>query len=137
MLAKRHAHVCPAATLCRHIPRLGTSTTTLRLGPLHYTQHTCWALPSKQQKLTTIFLLRQHLCQQRPKSYYGLGRNRRGELSLRPEPDSHPLPTNLLRSSAGTIAQYLYQSKPAETDPDSIPDHRVHVTEDAHCLCGS
>ena len=118
--------------------RLDYSTPTLRLGPfLHYTQHTCRALPSRQQKLTTIFLLRQHLCQQRPRSYYGLGRNRRGKLFLRPEPDSRPLPTNLLRPSADTIAQSLHKPQPAEATPDSVPACRVHVTEDAHRLCGS
>ena len=84
MLAKRHAGLFPAAALYRLSPRLDTSTTTLHLGTLHYTQHTCRALPSRQQTLTTISLLREYLCQQRRKSYYGLGRNRRGKLFLRP-----------------------------------------------------
>jgi hypothetical protein len=102
----RHARRCPAVTRarCRLPPQTGTSTSTLRLGPHHYTQHTCWKLPSKQHTLTTIFLLRQRLRQQRPRSYYGLGRNRRGKLSLRPELDPRPLPTNLLRPSSDTIA---------------------------------
>ena len=138
MLATPHTCLFPAATLYCLPPRLDTSTTTLRLGPFfHYTQHTRRALPSRQQKLTPIFLLRQHLCQQRPKSYYGLGRNRRGKLFLRPEPDPLPFPTNLLRPSADTIAQSLYQPRPAETTPDSVPACRVDVTEDTDCLCGS
>jgi hypothetical protein len=103
---RRHARLCPAATRarCRLPSQTGTPITTFRPEPHHHMQHTSWALPSRQHTLTTISLLRRRLRQQRPKSYYGLGRNRRGKLSLRPEPDPRPLPTNLPRPSTYTIA---------------------------------
>ena len=106
-------------------------------GAFQHPRHICQDGSSPLHRLTTIFLSRQHFCQQRPKSYYGLGRNRRGKFFLRPEPDSLPPPTNLLRPSADTIAQYLHQPRPAEAKPDAFPDYRVDVTEDAYCFCSS
>lgn len=101
------------------------------------TTNTATHITVARQQLILIcsFLYRQLLCQQRLKSYYGLGRNRRGKLLLRPEPDPLPLPTRLPRSCPVTSAKPLYQPEPAQAKPDALPDCRVHVTEDAECVC--